>query len=158
MRETKSKKVVAAVAEKPKKKAAKENAQAVEPIQIYGLEPLPEKVKELPPTEFSSEAEVSKFIGSLIKMSKYRTALEIGVFKGETSIHIIDALPNAGQYLGIDIGDYRSVEAEKAMQQGGKAIDFILGDSLNELTKLLKQSRNGIDTRGNRQSSKSFCG
>jgi predicted O-methyltransferase YrrM len=135
MREIKSKKVVAAKAEKP--------------IEIYGLEPLPEKIKELPPTEFSSESEVSKFIGSLIKMSKYRTALEIGVFKGETSIEIINALPNAGQYLGIDIGDYRNAEAEKAMQQGGKAIDFILGDSLNELTKLPKAHFDFIFVDGN---------
>jgi predicted O-methyltransferase YrrM len=110
---------------------------------------LPQNEKQLPPTEFSSEAEVSKFIGSLIKMSKYRTALEIGVFKGETSIQIIDALPNAGQYVGIDIGDYRSAEAEKAMEQGGKSIDFILGDSLSELTKLPKAHFDFIFVDGN---------
>lgn len=138
MQGTKSKK-----ATEPKAKKEK----AIKTDYVYALEPLPEKV--LPPTEFSSESEVGVFIGQLIKMSKYRTALEIGVFKGESSIKIIEALPNGGQYVGIDIGDYRDAEAEKAMQQGGKSIEFIINDSLSELPKLQKAHFDLIFVDGN---------
>jgi predicted O-methyltransferase YrrM len=135
--------------DKPKKGRPKKVKAEETPMEIYGLEPLPQKEKQLPPNEFSSELEVGKFIGSLIKMSKHRTALEIGVFKGESSIQIIDALPSGGQYVGIDIGDYRSTDAENAMQQGGKSIEFILGDSLNELRKLPKAHFDLIFVDGN---------
>ena len=97
-----------------------------------------ETFKELPSTEFSSELEVSNFIGTLIKMTKSKTVLEIGVFKGESSIKIIEALPKGGQYVGIDLGDYRNKEAEDIMNEGGKSIDFIIGDSQSELKKLPK--------------------
>lgn len=109
----------------------------------------PTEEKVLPPTEFSSEPQVAEFIAALIKMSKYRTVLEIGVFKGETSIKIIEALPNAGQYVGIDIGDYRNQEAEEAMKQGGKSIEFIVNDSLSELPKLPKAHFDLIFVDGN---------
>jgi predicted O-methyltransferase YrrM len=141
---TKSKKVVETKAETPVK-AKKEKAIKTE--YVYALEPLPEKV--LPPTEFSSESQVGVFIGQLIKMSKYRTAIEIGVFKGESSIKIIESLPNGGQYVGIDIGDYRDAEAEKVMQQGGKSIEFIINDSLSELPKLPKAHFDLIFVDGN---------
>lgn len=146
MPETKSKKVAKVKAEAPTEPKPKKQ-KAVKTEYAYALEPLPEKV--LPPTEFSSESEVSIFIGQLIKMSKYRTALEIGVFKGESSIKIIEALPNGGQYVGIDIGDYRNAEAEKAMQQGGKSIEFIINDSLSELPKLPKAHFDLIFVDGN---------
>ena len=131
------------------KKVIIESPVVEQPMEIYGLEPLPIKEKVLPPTEFSSELEVGAFIGSLIKMSKYRNALEIGVFKGESSIQIIDALPSGGQYVGIDIGDYRNQQAEKAMEQGGKSIEFILGNSLDELKKLPKAHFDLIFVDGN---------
>lgn len=88
--------------------------------------------------EWNSEDEVGKFLASLIGMSKYKTALEIGVFEGETSQHLINALPNGGQYLGIDINDYRTDLTKATMTTGGKSIDFILGNSLDELNKLPK--------------------
>jgi len=129
MRETKSKKVVAAVAEKPKKKATK----AKEPIQIYGLEPLPEKVlvttetfSETPRHGWNSEPDVCEFIGSLIKMQGAKAVLEIGVFEGETSVKMIEALPIGGYYAGIDINDHRKHKLERS----GVAVDFILGQSI----------------------------
>lgn len=146
MPETKSKKVAKAKAEAPTEPKPKKQ-KAVKTDYVYALEPLPEKV--LPPNEFSSELEIGAFIGALIKMSKYRTALEIGVFKGESSIQIIESLPSGGQYVGIDIGDYRNAEAEKAMQQGGKSITFILGNSLDELKKLPKSHFDLIFVDGN---------
>lgn len=86
--------------------------------------------------DWNSEDECGAFLAALIKMSKYRSVLEIGVFEGETSKHLINALPQGGQYVGIDINDYRTNATKAAMTSGGKSIDFILGNSLDELSKL----------------------
>lgn len=86
--------------------------------------------------DWNSEDECGAFLAALVKMAKYRTVLEIGVFEGETTQHLINALPQGGQYLGIDINDYRTNATKAAMTSKGKAIDFILGNSLDELSKL----------------------
>jgi predicted O-methyltransferase YrrM len=88
--------------------------------------------------EWNSEDECGLFLASLIKMSKYKTVIEIGVFEGETSRHLIKALPKGGQFIGIDINDYRTDVTKAAMSIGGKSIDFILGNSLDELNNLPK--------------------
>jgi predicted O-methyltransferase YrrM len=78
---------------------------------------------------WNSEADVCQFIGSLIKMNGYKNVLEIGVFEGETSIKMIEALPVGSYYVGIDINDYRKHKLGKP----GVAVDFILGESINVL-------------------------
>jgi predicted O-methyltransferase YrrM len=88
--------------------------------------------------DWNSENECGLFMASMMKMSKCITVLEIGVFEGETAQHLINALPKGGQYVGIDINDYRTEKTKAAMAEGGKSIDFILGNSLDELDKLPK--------------------
>ena len=95
-----------------------------------------ETFKEVARHDWNSEDEVGKFLASLVRMSKYHTILEIGVFEGETAQHLIKALPKGGQYVGIDINDYRTDATKLYMKEGGKSIDFILGNSHNELSKL----------------------
>ena len=94
--------------------------------------------KKIPRHDWNSEDECGAFMASIIKMSKYMTVLEIGVFEGETTQHLIKALPKGGQYVGIDINDYRTAATKLYMQEGGKSIDFILGNSLDELNNLPK--------------------
>lgn len=86
--------------------------------------------------EWNSEDETGEFIGSLIKMTKAKTVLEVGVFEGETSKHIISAMPKGSWFVGIDIEDLRT--DKKIFNAKGKAIDFILGDS-KEVLKTLKK-------------------
>jgi predicted O-methyltransferase YrrM len=86
--------------------------------------------------DWNSEDEVGQFLASLIKMAKCKAVLEVGVFHGETSQHLINALPKGGQYIGIDINDYRTDLTKATMSTGGKSIDFILGNSHDELAKL----------------------
>jgi predicted O-methyltransferase YrrM len=88
--------------------------------------------------DWNSKDECGAFLAALVKMSKYKTVLEIGVFEGETTQHLIKALPKGGQYVGIDINDYRTPATKLYMAEGGKSIDFILGNSLEELEKLPK--------------------
>lgn len=112
-------------------KAKKEKAVKTE--YVYALEPLPEKelvttetFSETPRHGWNSEPDVCEFIGSLIKMQGAKAVLEIGVFEGETSIKMIDALPQGGYYAGIDINDHRKHKLERS----GVAVDFILGESI----------------------------
>ena len=86
--------------------------------------------------DWNSEDECGLFMANLIKMAQYKTVLEIGVFEGETTQHLINALPKGGQYVGIDINDYRTEKTIATMETGGKSIDFILGNSLDEIPKL----------------------
>jgi predicted O-methyltransferase YrrM len=81
---------------------------------------------------WSSEKEVGELLASIIKMQAMTNVLEAGVFKGRTGCYMIDALPEGGQYFGVDIEDHRP-EAVKEFMQGHK---FILGDSREELKKL----------------------
>lgn len=95
-----------------------------------------ETFKEVARHDWNSEDEVGQFLASLVKMSKYKTILEVGVFEGETAQHLIKAIPKGGQYVGIDINDYRTDATKLYMAEGGKSIDFILGNSHDELGKL----------------------
>ena len=112
-------------------KAKKEKAIKTE--YVYALEPLPEKelvttktFSETPRHGWNSEPDVCEFIGSLIKMQGAKAVLEIGVFEGETSVKMIEALPQGGYYAGIDINDHRKHKLERS----GVAVDFILGESI----------------------------
>jgi len=124
---------------KPKSKAKKTDSISVE--NLINDSPIVEIVttetfKEIARHEWNSEDEVGQFLASLVKMSKYKSILEVGVFEGETAQHLINALPKGGQYIGIDINDYRTEKTKSLMLEGGKSIDFILGNSHNELRTL----------------------
>lgn len=124
--------------DKPKKKGrpkkvAIESPVVEQSIEIYGLEPLPQKeivttatFKEEARHDWNSEIDVCEFLGALVKMTQAKAVLEIGVFEGESSIKMIEALPNGGYYAGIDINDYRKHKLSK----DSVAVDFILGESI----------------------------
>ena len=75
---------------------------------------------------WNSEVDVCQYIGSLINMIQAKAVLEIGVFEGETSIKMIEALKAGGYYAGLDINDYR----KHKLQKDGVAVDFKLGESI----------------------------
>jgi predicted O-methyltransferase YrrM len=132
MLETKSKKVISAEAEKPKKKTTKVKNEAVEPIQIYGLEPLPIKDESHP---WDSEDEVVEVIAALIKLTGAKKVLELGTLKGKTSTAMLRALPLGGQLVTVDIKDSRS-EAFKQLTEANPLVEFILGDSIKTCNSL----------------------
>jgi predicted O-methyltransferase YrrM len=111
----------------------------MENVKKRGRKPKSKEAVEAAPVErhsWNSEHECGAFMASLIKMNKCITVLEIGVFEGETAQHLINALPQGGQYIGIDVVDYRTQKTIETMNTGGKSIDFILGSSLDEMPKL----------------------
>jgi predicted O-methyltransferase YrrM len=125
--------------DKPKKATAKKPKAKKEPIEVYGLEPLPQKEIVTTPTfkeearcDWNSEVDVCEFIGSLIKMTKAANVLEIGVFEGETSVKMIEALPYGGKYTGIDINNYLKYD----LKSFGTETEFIIGESIKVMQSI----------------------
>jgi predicted O-methyltransferase YrrM len=87
---------------------------------------------------WSSEPDVADLIASLIKLHSYKNVVEVGVFKGLTSSHIINSIGESGTYTGIDIEDHRAETVKKYMLAGGHT--FNLGDSQLELKKMISSS------------------
>jgi O-methyltransferase len=85
---------------------------------------------------WNSEKEVGEFLASLIKLTKARTVLEVGVFQGNTSMPMIEALPMGGYYVGIDIEDLRLDQNIKGWKKDGCVVDFIEASSHKALEKL----------------------
>lgn len=78
---------------------------------------------------WSSEPQVGILISALIDIHECEEVLEIGVFKGATSMSMIwDGI----NYTGIDIEDHR----ENVVKQEMKGQKFILGNSLDVIPKL----------------------
>lgn len=116
---------------RPKKSEAAKEVKAKKagrPKKIVTTATLKEEARH----GWNSELDVCQFIGSLIKMNGYKNVLEIGVFEGETSVKMIEALPIGGKYTGIDIKDYRKIDFNKA----GKGWNFILGESIKVLANM----------------------
>ena len=123
-------------------KAKKEKAVKTE--YVYALEPLPEKelvttetFSETPRHGWNSEPDVCQFIGALINMQGAKAVLEIGVFEGETSVKMIEALPQGGYYAGIDINDHRKHKVIKGMPR--EHFDFIFVDGDHSWANILPE-------------------
>lgn len=124
MPETKSKKVANAKPEAPTEPKPKKQ-KAVKTDYVYALEPLPEKRHP-----WASEPEVGELIASIIKLHGAVNVLELGVLTGSTSKYIIDALPENGSFVGVDIEDLRS-DSFKAATENDSRVKFVLGSSLD---------------------------
>jgi len=85
--------------------------------------------------EWSSEAEVGEFIASLIKLTGAKSVLEVGVFHGITSIQLIEATPENGIFIGVDIEDLRNDEAKDNYME--IKANFVIGDS-KQLSSLIE--------------------
>jgi predicted O-methyltransferase YrrM len=92
--------------------------------------------KEVARHDWNSEVDVCEFIGALIKMNKSVNVLEIGVFEGETSVKMIEALPYGGKYTGIDINNYLKYD----LKSFGTEVEFIIGESIKVMQSMKPNS------------------
>jgi predicted O-methyltransferase YrrM len=118
--------------DKPKKATAKKPKAKKEPIEIYGLEPLPIKDE---PHPWDSETEVGELIAALIKLTGAAKVLELGTLKGKTSTSMFNALPSGGQLVTVDIEDKRG-ELFKQLTDSNPFVEFIKGDSIKTCNSL----------------------
>jgi predicted O-methyltransferase YrrM len=107
--------------DKPKKGRPKK-VQAIIP---QAAEPQPQR------HGWNSEVDVADFLAALISMVGAKRVLEIGVFEGETSIKIIEAMPNGSYYVGNDITNYR----KHVLKKSGVVVDLLMGKSINVMSQ-----------------------
>jgi predicted O-methyltransferase YrrM len=103
--------------DKPKKGRPKK-VQAIEP---QAAEP------QLQRHGWNSEVDVADFLAALISMTGAKRVLEIGVFEGETSIKMIEAMPNGSYYVGNDITNHR----KHVLKKDGVVVDLLMGKSIS---------------------------
>ena len=80
---------------------------------------------------WNSEVDVADFLAALISMTGAKRVLEIGVFEGETSIKMIQAMPNGSYYVGNDINNYR----KHVLKKDGVVVDLKMGMSINIMSQ-----------------------
>lgn len=117
--------------DKPKKGRPKKVKETIEQTIVTT-----ETFKEVARHEWNSEPDVCELIGSLIKMTGAANVLEIGVFEGETSVKMIEALPYGGKYTGIDINNYLKHD----LNSFGAETEFILGESIKVMQSMKPNS------------------
>jgi predicted O-methyltransferase YrrM len=81
--------------------------------------------------EWNSEMDVGDFLAALISMVGAKRVLEIGVFEGETSIKMIEAMPDGSYFVGNDITDYR----KRLLKKSGVVVDLLMGNSINVISQ-----------------------
>jgi predicted O-methyltransferase YrrM len=121
----------------------------------------PAKAKVLDPTfteaprhDWNSEHEVALFLASLVRLTKARSVLEVGVFEGMTTVELIAALPKGGLFVGIDIQDYITLENKAKMNAAtnrGVVVDFFLDNSHQKMNNLPKNHFDLIFIDGNHE-------
>lgn len=102
-----------------------------------------ESTQESENWQWTTELETGEFLASLIKMTGAKHVVEIGVFKGFSSVQMIEALPKDGTYVGIDIEDL--IIEELAHIKKDKRVKFMFENSLDALPKLDKADLVFID-------------
>jgi predicted O-methyltransferase YrrM len=123
--------------EKPKtKKATKPKASKEKKEYVYALEPLPEKTVNKAPWE--SEHEVGMLLAALIKTSGFNSVLDLGTYTGKTTDAMLQALPENGSIISVDIEDHRG-EVFKEICGFDTRIKYVLGDSIETCKNLYGQ-------------------
>jgi predicted O-methyltransferase YrrM len=118
------------------KKATKPKATKEKKEYVYALEPLPEKTANNAPWE--SEHEVGMLLGAFIKTSGITRVLDLGTYTGKTTDAMLQALPENGSIITVDLGDHRT-ETFKEICSFDTRIKYILGDSIETCKSLYGQ-------------------
>ena len=118
------------------KKATKPKATKEKKEYVYALEPLPEKTANSAPWE--SEHEVGMLLGAFIKTSGLTRVLDLGTYTGKTTDAMLQALPENGSIISVDIEDHRT-ETFKEICGFDTRIKYIIGDSIETCKSLYGQ-------------------
>lgn len=87
---------------------------------------------------WSAGAYEGNLVGLLTKLTRARTALEIGMFTGTTTVCIASALPTDGKVTALEIDPYLDTFTRPLFNQTGLGdkIDVRIGDARQQLDKL----------------------
>jgi predicted O-methyltransferase YrrM len=88
-----------------------------------------------------SDISQSELMANLIRISKSKRGLEIGVFTGYSCLSFAEALPKDGKIIALDISKEFTSLGVKYWEKAGVSdkIDLRLGPALDELDNLIKK-------------------
>lgn len=87
-----------------------------------------------------SDVSQGELMSNLVRLSRSKRGLEIGVFTGYSSLCLAEALPSDGKIIALDISKEYTSLGVKYWEKAGLSdkIDLRLGPALDELEKLSK--------------------
>ncbi|MEX3105305.1 MULTISPECIES: class I SAM-dependent methyltransferase [unclassified Streptomyces] len=105
------------------------------------LKELRVKTSELPLALMQISPEQGQFLSLLVKATRARRALEIGVFTGYSLLSTALALPEDGRVTGLDISEEWTAIARDFAERAGVAdkVDLRVGDARRSLEGLLAE-------------------
>ena len=111
------------------------------------LERLRIETAALPNSQMQISPEQGQFFRLLVELLHIRTAIEIGVFTGYSSLNLALVLPPEGRIIACDINKEWSDIARRYWSEAKveKKIDFRLGPALNTLQELTKENSGNFD-------------
>jgi len=92
-------------------------------------------------------ADQGNFLSLLVKMTKAKKVLEVGVFTGYSSICMSQALPDDGKLVGLDISEEWTNVARRYYVEGGveKKVTLMIAPAQDSLYKLKETEPESFD-------------
>jgi predicted O-methyltransferase YrrM len=106
---------------------------------------LRDETAKMPEHGMQVSPEQAQFMGFLVQALGVRTALEIGVFTGYSSLAVASALPDDGRLVACDVSDAWTGIARKYWREAkvDGRIELRLGNAVDTLDALSREGKNG---------------
>lgn len=106
------------------------------------LRQLREETANLPGTQMQITPEQGQFLGLIVSLMQARHTLEIGVFRGYSTLAMALALPPDGRIIACDQDPNATAIAKQYWQRAGvgEKIDLRLGPALSTLNRLAEEN------------------
>lgn len=110
------------------------------------LRQLREETANLPGAQMQITPEQGQFLGLMVSLIQARHILEIGVFRGYSTLAMALALPPGGRIIACDQDPNATAIAKQYWQRAGvgEKIDLRLGPALSTLSKLAEENASSI--------------
>jgi len=106
---------------------------------------LSEHIAQMKNPEMQSSPDQGQFMGLLIKLIGAKKTLEMGVFRGYSSLVVAQALPEDGKVVACDISEEFTNDAKPFWEEAGVAhkIDLRIGPAVETLDALIANGEAG---------------
>ena len=106
---------------------------------------LMDEISSHPRAVMMGSPDQAQFLAWLCRLISAKKVLEVGVFRGFTTLTLAQALPEDGQVVGLDISEEYAETGKKYWQRAGvtSKIDFRVGLAVESMDTLLKEGHAG---------------
>merc|ERR1712151_385632 len=109
------------------------------PLQIQ----MQNEIESMEMDMMNGSPDEAQFLQWLLKLINAKKVLEIGVFRGATTLALALGLPDDGKVVGLDRYEKYAEVGKKYWKKSGVShkIDFIVGDAIDSMKKLIKDGQ-----------------